>query len=111
MSEQTQSDKEAEKRKNAPWIPMSVPIDIKHLGKLGEEICETGKVLFRALIQGIDEQEPDSPLTNKERLEDEIGDVLANIELVIGHFNLDLKKIQARKEKKKALLKPWHNAL
>jgi hypothetical protein len=41
-----------------PWHPMSKPIDLKHLGKLIEELSEANSAAARCLIQGIDQVEP-----------------------------------------------------
>lgn len=65
-----------------PWIPMSKPIDIKHLGKLAEELGEASSAVARCLIQGIDESEPVTGKLNRQWLEDELADVCANIQLV-----------------------------
>lgn len=65
-----------------PWIPMKDALDLKHIGKLGEEL-------------------------NKEWLEDEIADVLANIELNMFHFELNEIRIRERAELKKAQLREW----
>lgn len=72
-----------------PWHPMDKPIDLKHLGKLGEECGELSSAVSRCIIQGIDESEPVTHKPNREWLEDEIADVVANIELVSEHFQLD----------------------
>ena len=91
-----------------PWHPMTNSIDIKHLGKLGEECNELGAAISRCIIQGIDESEPVTGKENKQWLEDEIADVLAGIELCQERFKLDLDKIKERKEKKKIRLQEWH---
>jgi hypothetical protein len=41
-----------------PWIPIQNPLDLKHLGKLIEELNEAGSATARCIIQGIDEVEP-----------------------------------------------------
>lgn len=94
-----------------PWRPISVPIDLKHLGKLGEEVNELGSAVFRCIIQGIDEAEPITGKVNRHWLEDECADVLANIELVMEHFGLDAARIAERKARKRAHLKGWHSML
>jgi NTP pyrophosphatase (non-canonical NTP hydrolase) len=94
-----------------PWHPMSKPIDLKHLGKLAEEVNELGSAVSRCIIQGIDESEPVTHKLNREWLEDEIADVLANIELVIDHFNLDGLRIFKRRKRKKVHLRGWHSML
>lgn len=104
------SDDTALKAPN-PWIPMTKMIDLKHLEKLGEECCECGAAVLRCLMQGIDEREPTTGKLNREWLEDEIADVLANSYLVGDHFGLDWLRINARIERKKAHLKAWHEML
>ena len=91
-----------------PWRPMTRPIDIKHLGKLGEEVNELGSAISRCIIQGIDECDPATEKPNRQWLQDEIADVLANIELVREHFGLDSDAISHRVEKKKRHLRSWH---
>lgn len=95
----------------SPWVPMSRPIDQKHLGKLAEETSELGAATARCLIQGIDESEPVTKKPNREWLEDELADVKANSELVIEHFGLDQARIDARTAKKKVQLREWHAML
>lgn len=100
-----------DKRMNAdpnPWTPMSAPIDVKHLGKLAEELNEAGQATARCLIQGIDEVEPTTKYPNRLWLEDELADVLANVELVIEHFKLDKSRIAVRSGRKQSYLRRWH---
>lgn len=92
-----------------PWWPMTAPIDLKHLGKLGEEAGELASAVGRCIVQGIDDREPDSGKTNREWLEDEIADVYANAHLVTEHFELDRIRIEARMLAKIEKLKVWHN--
>lgn len=94
-----------------PWVPMSVPRDIKTLGKLQEENGELGAALARCLIQGIDACEPVTGKPNRLWLTEEIADVAANIALVIERFNLDSEFISARMERKMAQLRTWHEML
>src|ERR1039458_1231647 len=79
-----------------PWYPMSRPIDLKHMGKLGEELGEAQSAVSRCIIQGIDECEPITKKLNRTWLEDELADVLANIELVTRHFDLDRSRMGER---------------
>jgi hypothetical protein len=99
-----------------PWHPITDTIDLKHLGKLGEELNELaaaaskcGAAVSRCIIQGVDEAEPVTGRVNREWLEDEIADVRANSELCIKRFGLDEARIAARSEKKKGHLKQWHD--
>lgn len=94
-----------------PWIPMNKPIDLKHLGKLLEELGEATSAVSRCLIQGIDEYEPETNKQNREWLEDELADVMANINLVTLHFELDEDRMNRRMEKKALHLKKWHEML
>lgn len=91
-----------------PWHPMSVPIDVKHLGKLAEECGELSAAIARCLIQGLDEKEPTTGKLNREWLEDEIADVAANYGLVIEHFDLDVMRIFSRSKQKADRLRAWH---
>lgn len=92
----------------SPWHPMTDPVDIKHLGKLAEEVNELGTALARCLIQGIDEAEPVTGKINRAWLEDEIADVLAGVELAIERFALNGDFINARKLRKISGLRRWH---
>lgn len=93
----------------SPWHPMTGPaIDLKHLEKLGEECCELGQVIFRCLMQGLDECEPVTKKPNRQWLIEEIADVMANIDLVTAHFQLDVVKAFQRSQMKKRHLKTWH---
>jgi NTP pyrophosphatase (non-canonical NTP hydrolase) len=91
-----------------PWHPIREPVDLKHLGKLGEELNECGAAVSRCIIQGVEECEPVTGKPNKLWLQEELADVLANIELVIDHFGLDLDHMLTRRNKKMAQLKTWH---
>lgn len=102
---------DAEHQRVDPWIPMTKPIDIEHVGKLMEELNECGAALARCLIQGIDECEPDTKKINRLWLQQEIADVLANCALVIQHFNLSLEEIYIRKNAKMSKLRVWHRML
>lgn len=94
-----------------PWIPMTRPIDLKYLGKFSEELGECQSAVARCIIQGIGECEPITLKSNKIWLQEEIADVLANIELVVGHFGLD-KAFMVKKAKKKVKqLRSWHEML
>lgn len=91
-----------------PWAPMTDPLDIAHLGKLGEELSEGGSAASRCLIQGIDECEPVTGKPNREWLEDELADIAANAGLVIERYGLNIDRMEARIETKRAHLRGWH---
>lgn len=94
-----------------PWHPTTRPIDLKHLGKFGEELNECGSAVSRCIIQGIDEREPVTGKSNREWLEDEIADVTANMALVSEHFDLDHERIFKRVMRKMEQLRAWHSML
>ena len=92
-----------------PWTPMTGVQDIQVLGKFAEELSECASVCARCLIQGIDEVEPSTGKANRSWLEEEVADVLANLEIVIEHYNLDMNAIDKRADFKIEYLKRWHN--
>lgn len=94
-----------------PWRPMTNVLNLKHLGKLLEELGEATSAASRCIIQGIDEREPITDKSNREWLEDELADVLANIELVTAHFGLDEKRMVKRAIRKMEHLRGWHSML
>lgn len=90
-----------------PWNPTTNVRDLKVLGKLGEECGELSSCISRCIIQGFYESEPVTNKENREWLEDEIADVLANIELAIEYFQLDKERIKRRSIDKKKHLLEW----
>lgn len=100
-----------DKQQVNPWVPMLSPIDLKHLGKLVEELGEAQAACARCIIQGIDECEPETGKSNREWLEEELADVRANIGLVIQHFVLNSERITNRVIAKRKKLTIWHQML
>lgn len=94
-----------------PWHPITTPIDLTHLGKLGEELGELSAAVSRCIIQGLDSYNPDGGKPNHMWLEEEIADVLANLNLVVNHFKLRKDEINSRMLMKIAKLKTWHEDL
>lgn len=95
----------------SPWQPMTDAVDIAHLGKLGEECGELVGIIFRCLIQGIDEVEPTTKKVNRKALQDEIADVLAMSDMAIARFQLDNLEIEQRIDRKKAMKREWHELI
>jgi hypothetical protein len=91
-----------------PWHPIDNKVDLKHLGKLSEELGECNAAVARCIIQGVESREPMTGKFNKTWLEEEIADVEANIQLVKERFNLDRTFIADRAETKVMRLKSWH---
>lgn len=90
-----------------PWNPMTDPVDIKHIGKIIEELGELQAALARCLIQGIDETETTTGKPNRQWLEEEIADVYANLSLVQERFKL--RVLYDRVDQKITRLKSWHD--
>lgn len=95
----------------SPWRSMTRPVDLKHMGKLLEELGELTAAAARCVIQGVDEREPVTGKPNRAWLEEELADVLASIRLVTTHFHLDQLRMQARTKEKIERLRAWHAML
>lgn len=95
----------------SPWIPMSNPGDVALLGKLQEEQNELGAIIARCLIQGFFAYDPETNKLNSLAVEDEIADVMAVCDLVIGRFSLDMVHMSKRKERKIQYIRTWIDAL
>ena len=91
-----------------PWHPIQDAVDLKHLGKLAEELGEGVQAVGRCIIQGMDEFNEKEGKPNRQCLEDEIADIEANIELVKERFGLDRQRMFNRAEDKKPKLRAWH---
>lgn len=91
-----------------PWHPMTNAVDLKCMGKFGEEVNELGAAISRCIIQGVDEKEPTTGKVNRRWLEEEIADVIANLDIVTERWELDIKFIYERAERKRDMLKKWH---
>jgi hypothetical protein len=91
-----------------PWHPMTDAVDVKHLGKLAEELAECGASVARCIIQGIDETEPVTGKINRQWLQEEMSDVLANIMLVQERFGLNSLDMALRMKQKMDHLRAWH---
>lgn len=92
----------------SPWQPVTNTLDLKHLGKLAEELSELGQVVARCIIQGVDEVQPVTGKSNKLWLEEEVADVYANLQLVRSRFKLDDEFIEQRVKDKRDYLRNWH---
>lgn len=102
---------QADRVKANPWIPETDPVRLAVLGKLGEELGELTAATNRCIIQGIHEREPVTGEVNRHWLEDEIGDVLAGVEMASKEFVLDRDRIERRRLEKLEHLQSWHNLI
>ena len=93
------------------WVPMSSKLDLAVLGKLGEEANELGNICSRAIIQGIDERDPETGVPNRTTLWKEIADVSALSRLARQHFGLNLTTILQRSDAKLEMKQEWLDML
>jgi hypothetical protein len=78
------------------------------LRRIGGDACRLGCAVARCIIQGVDEVEPVTGKPNRDWLEEAIGDLWGESDLIIEHSRLDAHRIGARIERKKQHLKQWH---
>ena len=89
------------------WIPTTDLMMLRRMGKLIEEISELSAVASRIIIQGIDEIDPSTGRVNKDRLIDEIADVVAQCETTVEVLKLPLHRIVDRIAVKKGYMREW----
>lgn len=78
------------------WQTMQNERDRRVIGKLLEEVAELGQAAARCLIQGIDECEPSTGVSNRAWLENEIADTSAMMSITEKMFGLDVKRMHDR---------------
>lgn len=89
------------------WTPTTQLSMLRRMGKLLEELNECGSVAARCIIQGIDEVDPSSQRVNRDRLGDEMADVLAQIECTVAMLDYDRDALALRVERKLASMAAW----
>ena len=89
------------------WTPTTNLTMLRRMGKLIEELNELGVVAARCIIQGIDDIDPGSGLVNRERLEKELADVMAQCIVTIEKLGLNQEFIKARTEDKTEQMAEW----
>lgn len=91
-----------------PWTPDTNPQQGRRIGKTNEEVNELGSVLARISIQGIDEIDPSSGKTNRQRMWEESADVVAQIECNQEFFkDFSQELFRKRVEAKKLQMAQW----
>jgi len=78
------------------------------LTKLMEECGELTAIAAKKVAFMHTDVHPDGAGSMKQRLEEEVADVIAAIGLVCQTFGLNEEHIMTRTEKKLALFKKWH---
>ena len=89
------------------WVSESDPLILRRVGKAGEELAELAKVCSRITIQGFAGIDPKTGISNRQSLEEEIADVMAQCECMIKTLELDAAAISARTISKIVLMDKW----
>jgi NTP pyrophosphatase (non-canonical NTP hydrolase) len=76
---------------------------------LQEECAEVIVAVSKISRFGIDNYKPGKPKTNREHLEEEIGDVLAMIDIMLEKNVVSLVNLEVAKAAKIEKLKQWSN--
>jgi NTP pyrophosphatase (non-canonical NTP hydrolase) len=76
---------------------------------LQEECAEVTQAVSKCYRFGIDNYKPGKPKTNREHLEDEIGDVLAMVDILLEMAVIDGRNLEIAKRAKIEKLKKWSN--
>lgn len=78
---------------------------------LQEECAEVTQAISKIFRFGVDTQYPEGAPTNKEKLEEEVGDLLAMVDILIQSGALSDSHVNQSRSAKKSKLKLWskHN--
>ena len=76
---------------------------------LQEECAEVIVAISKISRFGLDNVKPGKPLTNRQHLAEELGDLQAMIDLCIDHNLVDKKEVLVAADNKIAKLKKWSN--
>lgn len=74
-----------------------------------EECAEVVVAVSKISRFGLDNYKPGKPKTNREHLEEEVGDLLAMVDLMIEHKIIDVNSVDTARAAKKDKLKIWSN--
>ena len=89
------------------WVPTTDLMMLRRMGKLIEELNELGSVAARCIIQGIHEIDPSSGKSNRLRLEQEIADVYAQLDVTVDSLGLRYDFIAERSLEKSKAMDRW----
>lgn len=95
----------------SPWLPINDPEMQRRIGKSSEELSELLAVFARIGIQGMDEIDPSSGKTNRQRMHEETADVLAQLACNMRAFGMDAEAIRRRQALKEAQMAEWEAIL
>jgi NTP pyrophosphatase (non-canonical NTP hydrolase) len=74
-----------------------------------EECAEVIQAISKISRFGIDNYKPGKPKTNREHLEEELGDMLAMIDIMLEKNVISLEHLEIAKKAKIEKLKQWSN--
>jgi NTP pyrophosphatase (non-canonical NTP hydrolase) len=74
-----------------------------------EECAEVVVAVSKISRFGLDNYKPGKPKTNRQHLEEEVGDLLAMVDLMLEHNVIDLDSVELARVAKKEKLKLWSN--
>lgn len=74
-----------------------------------EECAEVVVAVSKISRFGLDNYKPGKPKTNREHLEEEVGDLMAMIDLMVEHNIIDINSVDVARKAKKDKLKQWSN--
>jgi NTP pyrophosphatase (non-canonical NTP hydrolase) len=74
---------------------------------LQEECAEVIQAVSKISRFGIDNFKPGKPKTNREHLEEELGDVLAMVDILLENNVVSQDSLEVAKQAKKEKLKMW----
>ena len=76
---------------------------------LSEECAEVVQAVSKCHRFGMDNQKPGKPKTNREHLEEEIGDLMAMVDILCSMGVVELDNLRVAKIAKIEKLKKWSN--
>jgi len=74
-----------------------------------EECAEVIQAISKCFRFGLDQVKPGKPKTNRQHLEEEIGDLLAMVEILVDKNMVSGESIEKAMEAKIEKLKKWSN--
>lgn len=83
----------------------------KNLEILAEECAEVIQIKSKIIRFGMDDVHPNRGKSNREALEQELGDVLSMIDILIDNGVLDKENIRKAKHRKTEKLKEWYTQI
>ncbi len=83
--------------------------EIEVMNILQEECAEVIQAVSKVNRFGLDNFKPGKPKTNREHLEEELGDMLAMIDIMLEKNVISLEHLEAAKAAKIEKLKQWSN--